>query len=60
MRARIHLSGYFVSRQRASAPVAGAEVPQARDVLGEIGLILAVHMAGALAISLILQAFGIA
>jgi hypothetical protein len=60
MRAKSHLSGHFTSKQRAGSPVAGAEVPQVGDVLGEIGLILAVHLAGALAISLILQAVGVA
>ncbi len=50
------------SRQRASAsePAGTPDFPMPGEVLGEIGLILAVHLSVALAVTLVLQAFGIA
>lgn len=52
-------------RQRPARPPAVATEgpsptgPSVREVLGEIGITLAVHLAVALAISLALQAYGI-
>ena len=46
--------------RRRSALDAGQDSPSAKLVLGEIGAILAIHLAAALAITMILSAYGIA
>ena len=44
--------------RRHEAPVA-SDLPTPSEVLGEIGLLLAIHLAVALAVALTLPAFGI-
>jgi hypothetical protein len=51
----------FVRRplQRAHGQPFAGDVPAPGEVLGEIGLILALHLAAAAAVTLTLRAFGV-
>ncbi|MBL6614620.1 MAG: hypothetical protein ISP49_13865 [Reyranella sp.] len=48
------------ANNRQGAPTAAGEYPTPHEVLGEIGLLLAIHLAAAFAIAATLRWFGIA